>query len=333
MSRRPLPPPPRTGFSTAHLVAVAVLCFGAGLAVSHIFWLSAARQPREGLPETAPTNTAPAKGATLSWKAYEGPFLFAGAPRSTRKLNVLKNTAFALGYDDDRRNPAWVAYRISGKQRQDLSAYRRPSRFKVDRRTGTQVEHADFTHSGFDRGHMAPSYAIFSRFGKGAQEETFLLSNICPQTPRLNRGLWKDLELVTSVSNLGWAVTCETIWIITGPIFAPDAATLPSGVAIPSAFYKIILDIDGDPPRPRAMAFVIPNTDVQGVLEHPIGHYLKSIDHVEAMTRLDLYSDLPDEIEAALEEAPAQEVWHSLALEALAMDRHLSFLPDKKQDH
>ena len=70
----------------------------------------------------------------------------------------------------------------------------RPSSFKPDPQAKRSPQHKEYTKSGYDRGHMAPNLAIASRFGKAAQLETFLTSNICPQRSGLNRGPWYELE-------------------------------------------------------------------------------------------------------------------------------------------
>ena len=55
--------------------------------------------------------------------------------------------------------------------------------------------------SGYDRGHMAPNYAIDTVFGERAHKQTFLMSNIVPQRPELNQGPWKEIEQVVANSS------------------------------------------------------------------------------------------------------------------------------------
>ena len=66
--------------------------------------------------------------------------------------------------------------------------------FEVDPEAADCPTPDDYTRTGYDRGHMAPNYLIATRYGKVAQRETFLMSNIVPQTPELNRGPWRILE-------------------------------------------------------------------------------------------------------------------------------------------
>ena len=106
---------------------------------------------------------------------------YAGAPKK-EGLRLLHTAGYTVGYDSNRRLPAWVAYPLSANQVATETA-KRPSRFSSDTRVGNPVRHDDYTHSGFDRGHMAPNMAIGLQFGPEAQRETFLLTNICPQEP------------------------------------------------------------------------------------------------------------------------------------------------------
>jgi endonuclease G len=75
-------------------------------------------------------------------------------------------------------------------------------------------------------------------------------------------------------------------------------------LAVPNAFYKIVLHQDGS--KVEALAFILPNNDLRG---HELGEYLVSIDEIEALTGLDFFAALPDDIENALESAKAQDIW------------------------
>lgn len=87
----------------------------------------------------------------------------------------------------------------------------------MDKRTAARVEPDDYTRSGYDRGHMAPNYGIATRFGRQAQEETFLMSNISPQKHGLNAGVWKTLEQRIATNYPG---RFGEVWVLAGPVFA-----------------------------------------------------------------------------------------------------------------
>lgn len=148
-------------------------------------------------------------------------YVFAGLPRRSvneSELNILRNEAFIVAYDEQKKCPAWVAYRLSGDIQ--FTNHERLG-FNVDERTDARIKQGDYTNSGYDRGHMAPSFGIYSRFGRGAQEETYLMSNVCPQTAELNRGRWEEIEAKEAGRTQrpeSWAETYNEIWIVTGPI-------------------------------------------------------------------------------------------------------------------
>ena len=227
-------------------------------------------------------------------------YAYAGFPRGHQEILVLRNQGFVVGYSEQRRDPLWVCYRVFRVGTEVLPD--RPSRFLVDDRTRSRVPPEAYAGSGYDRGHMAPNFAIATRYGQAAQAETFLMSNIVPQAPRLNRGMWQRLEMLASKT---YAPRCDEVWIIAGPVFDRNIQALRSGVEIPDACYQIILDELND--RPRVLAFVIPQ-DVP--LNARLEDYLRSVDDVEAMAGLDFLSELPDELEGSLEAQRPTTLWN-----------------------
>jgi endonuclease G len=200
-------------------------------------------------------------------------------PQSTRKvLRILANEGYLIGYSEALGNPLWAAYRVHDVE--NLNAPKRPDEFRVDGRTTARIEPADYTRSGYDRGHLAPNYAIATRYGKAAQEETFLMSNITPQKHALNAGLWRELEQKIATS---YPARFGEVWILAGPIFGETPARLQRRVAVPEAF------------------FMAPNAEIE--------NYAVSIDEIEARAGLDFLSELPDETENALEMRRVSRVW------------------------
>ncbi|MGH8481295.1 MAG: DNA/RNA non-specific endonuclease [Nevskiaceae bacterium] len=223
---------------------------------------------------------------------------FAGLPRGAA-VQVLQNPGFVVGYSDAHRQPLWAAYRAESLK--GRRAYRRNDRFEPDRRLARPVAHADYTRSGYTRGHLAPSYLIGRLFGREAQRATFLMSNIAPQRPRLNELLWQRLEEAEADVVAPGAIE---LWVTAGPVFGAPRALERSGIALPEAFYRVWLDLrDG---RPWALAFIVPQS-VCGT--EPLSHFLTTVDEVERRTGLDLFHELPDAQEAALESGHSTEDW------------------------
>ena len=140
-------------------------------------------------------------------------YTYAGLPKGA-EYKLLMNKGYIVGYSERHKDPVWAAYRLF--RTDSPYQFRRPSRFAIDERTAARVSHNDYTNSGYDRGHMAPNSAIMSRYGREAQIETFLMSNVCPQQPNLNRGMWEELE---SREANDYADRFGQVWVIDGPIF------------------------------------------------------------------------------------------------------------------
>ena len=254
------------------------------------------------LAELDDESPEPAADETTEPSTGDRLFSYAGLPKSISypyPITVLTNQGYIAGYCEKRKNPAWVSYRVF--KLPDAESPPRPSRFTVDARTTSRIRHDDYTRSNYDRGHMAPNYAIGSRYGVPAQRETFFMSNIVPQKPDLNRKIWRRLEERVAKK---YAMSFEVVWIITGPVYDEHKETIKSGVEIPDAFFKIIVDeISG---KPRVLAFVI-NQDVGG--SERFSQFLASVDFIEGETGLDFLAGLEDELEVGIEEKKAGTVW------------------------
>lgn len=221
-------------------------------------------------------------------------------PQTNRKvLRVLENEGYLVGYSEALGNPLWAAYRV--RDVGTLDAPPRPDEFNVDERTAARIEPGVYARSGYDRGHLAPNYAIATRYGKGAQQETFLMSNIVPQKHALNAGAWARLERRIATNYAG---RFGDVWVMVGPIFGEQPVRLKRTVAVPEAFFMIVVDeMEG---RVRALAFVM-NQDATEQL--PLENALTTVDEIERRTGLDFLHALPDEAESALEGRKASRVW------------------------
>lgn len=227
--------------------------------------------------------------------AYGGPPL---VPENVR-VRVLQNAGYSLGYSDRLGCAVWAAYRLEDRAPGDAPS--RPEAFRPDPRTTARITPALYERSGYDRGHLVPSYAIGWLLGARAQEETFLMSNIVPQKHALNAGPWKRLEQRIARNYPG---RFREVWILAGPVWGEKPPRLRRRVAVPSAFYMII--VDENEQAVRATAFLFPqDTPDNARLED----HLVSIDELERRTGLDFLTTLPDETESILEATPADRVW------------------------
>ena len=100
---------------------------------------------------------------------------------------------------------------------------------------GSLATHDDFTHSGYDRGHMCS--AADRSYSRKAMRSTFVMSNISPQVPNVNRGKWKETELLCRKM----VMIYDTIQVVSMPIFLHRDTTYigTHRVAVPHAFLKV----------------------------------------------------------------------------------------------
>ena len=283
------PEPPSTSRKQGWIVGLAVLLLVAAL-ITAVVWALVVERNRT------------ASRATLTQTSSAEQRIYGGLPNAAsygHPVVVLTNIGFLSGYCEARRNPAWVGFSISSVT--VGSTAKRPTKFFTDTRTTSRVVHQDYTGSGYDRGHMAPNYGIGTRYGHEAQRETFLLSNIAPQAPDLNRIWWRVRE-ETEAND--FAVRLERVWVVTGPVFSGAVKKLHGGVDVPSAFYRIILDEENG--HPRVLAFIAPQT-VTG--NEPLSQFLTSVREIERQTGLDFFAELPREVQDRFETPRAERLW------------------------
>ena len=213
-------------------------------------------------------------------------------PISTRKREeiILHRTAFTISYNNDYKTPNWVAWELTRAETEGTEG--RKNKFEPDPDLPEpRAEHSDYTPSGYDRGHMAP--AADMKWNKKAMEESFYMSNICPQNRKLNRDDWGDLEEKCR----NWAEKYGKAYIVCGPIYDSKSPKRigKHKIAVPERFFKAILIYEGK--TPIAMGFLFENKAHHQNLKN----YLVSVDKIEEETGLDFFSKLPDTIESRIE--------------------------------
>ena len=215
-----------------------------------------------------------------------------------RPEQILRRTGYIVSYNPQWKQPNWVSYELLRSELQGSAA--RTNRFITDHdATGTPADTQDYTRSGYDRGHMAP--AADMKWSETAMKESFLLSNICPQNPGLNRGRWKELEEEIRQ----WARCDSALLIACGPIV--DSSRKHIGqhrVAVPDQFFKVIAAPYTE--QPRGIAFLFENDDNQP----PLGALAVTIDSIETITGIDFFHHIPDSIETLIESNTSLELWN-----------------------
>ena len=200
-------------------------------------------------------------------------------------VSYIRKSGFELLYSETHGCPLVVWY-TSRDSLVDMY-YSRKS-FRADPDADPDVVPSLYTHSGYDRGHMAPARAMSLFFGKEAHSDSYYMSNICPQDPSLNRGLWRRIE--ADVVDKHHAQT-DRVMVLSGPIFRAEYNKLGGKVSIPSDFYKIVAEDLGGSPVLRAL--IIPNTaPPKKTTPAP---FQRSVNDVEALTGLDFFVGLVNE--------------------------------------
>ena len=224
-------------------------------------------------------------GQTINLENIEIPTI-----NDDRSNRIITHKGYTVSYNYDWKIPNWVAYELTDKE--VAGEVPRYDRFKPDPMVPQNATATtdDYKFSGYDRGHMAP--AADMKWDEQVMKESFYLSNICPQNPNLNGGVWKDLEEQVR----GLASQKGKIFVVCGPIVKNTDETIGTNkVVVPQGFYKVLLQEDGE--ELHAIGFVYDN--VSG--RRPMSTYARTVDEVEGITNIDFFPSLPNMIERKIE--------------------------------
>ncbi|MBC8004816.1 MAG: DNA/RNA non-specific endonuclease [Verrucomicrobia bacterium] len=211
--------------------------------------------------------------------------------------DVVRHSGFTLSYNEQYEQANWVYYSLTDQMVRKSEA-ERSSSFKEDKKVKSgSAKSSDYSRSGYDRGHLCP--AADMDFDPVAMKESFLMSNVSPQEPDFNRGIWKQLEETVR----DWAIQEKLLYIVTGPIFNDNKGFIgQSEVLVPGYFFKVIYDPTD---QPKMIAFVMPNQ----ASDRPLTEYAVPIDEAERLTGFDFFSQLPDNQEIKLESTVLLAGW------------------------
>ena len=199
---------------------------------------------------------------------------------------IIQHKYYTLNYNEDHEVANWVSYELDHDRIRNC--VKRKNNFRIDPLVSTgSAEASDYKGSGFDRGHLVPAGDM--KFNAEAMSETFYFSNMSPQPGPFNQGRWSQLEHLIRA----WALKYKKIWIVTGPILAPNLPTIGkrNQVSVPEEYYKVILRKEGK--NYKGMAFLM-HTNVP---YRDLTSYATSIDHVEELSGFDFFQFLSKEQE------------------------------------
>ena len=161
-----------------------------------------------------------------------------GMPEGKSGVGICRH-GYATLNDTAAKIPVWATYIL--KPQNALGCVPRSNAFATDASLPKELAATpgDYSATGYDRGHNVPDGD--QSYDQQAEYESFLMTNMMPQAPSINRGIWKLLE--TSVR--GWAVqTNQDIYIYTGPIYDPakNKTIGANKVVVPHGFFKIVIN-------------------------------------------------------------------------------------------
>ena len=221
-----------------------------------------------------------------------------GYPKSTEAGKALHHSSWSFEYSEPHEQAKWVMHMVIPQV--EYSGAGRTNDFRMDSLVETKTaSKSDYWHSGYDRGHLAPS-ADF-RWSAKMVSESYFYSNMSPQKPELNRQIWADLEDWVRKYAVNFQ---EPVFVVTGPILKDGLKTIGDNkVSVPEQYFKVILDFTGE--EKQGIAFVMNN----GVNDKDLLSYTVSINEVEKMSGLDFFSSLNDAEEDQLESMNDPTKW------------------------
>lgn len=264
------------GLVIAGLTIVAV---GSGKLKTYIDLETIGQKAQILLSDTSTPSTPPPAGLEIP------------AMTNGKQGQIICHTGYTLAYDAQNKTPQWVAWELTKAETQGKK--KRNDKFQEDPLVrGVKVTNNDYAGSGYDRGHMAPAGDM--KWSTQAMEESFYMTNMCPQLHSLNAGDWNELENRCRE----WAKKYNKVYIVCGPIYRKQRKAKYIGknrIRVPDEFYKVVLIYEKQ--KTVALGFLFEHKKGQ----KPLKEYLTTVDHIENITGLDFFPALPDDLEKRLE--------------------------------
>jgi len=214
---------------------------------------------------------------------------------SNHKGYTISHTYYTISYSEPDKQAEWAAYyltpaSISGTQK-------RTSKFMPDPLLQAPVKPSAYIKTGYDRGHLSP--AADMKLNSVSMTESFYMSNMSPQSPSFNRGIWSKLE--DKVRE--WALEKNGVYVVTGPVLNKSCGTIAGSITVPCAFYKIVFKQTQD--GAEAIAFMLSNAGSS----LPLKQFVVSIDYLETLTGIDFFASLSDAEEEKFESMVLTNNW------------------------
>lgn len=234
-------------------------------------------------------------------------FVVYGAPVSkiTKDNQYLIKKVYAIHYRYDTKTAEYVVEHPTKDL--ILGGIKRQDDFRPDPEVPTkhQSQLSDYAGNPFDRGHLVPAGDCTKT--EETMSESFFLTNMVPQVPNHNRGIWKQLE--TCVRN--WVVDGgKDLYVISGTIYKKDHKTIGENkVGIPDYLWKIVIDKKSG----KSISFLFPNAPLP---VEDLPKYIVSISDIEIKTGINFNPKMPENQQKEFEATKAnQKDWSGLIKE------------------
>ena len=244
---------------------------------------------------------------------------------TTNSQVVVKRTAdygitYSVEWDNAKIANRWTCYELH--EGNTLSTASRKDDFKADPDVAVSPALADYSNSGFSRGHLCPSADRLCTTEQNKQ--TFYLTNMQPQYQSHNGGLWSRLEKLVRDYATNDDYTdehCDTLYIVKAATIADVTlnGSTSAGVyaekckgklLVPKYFYMALLHYNKELGAYQAIAFWTDHLSTTQPVAN-LGDYAISIDELERRTGIDFFCNLPDDIETYVESMePDLTFWH-----------------------
>lgn len=261
------------------IAGLAIVAVGSGKLKTYIDWETIGQKTQIRLSDTSIHSTPTPAGLEIP------------AMTNGKQGQIICHTGYTLAYDAQNKTPQWVAWELTKAETQGKE--KRNDKFQEDPQVrDVKVTNNDYAGSGYDRGHMAPAGDM--KWNAQAMEESFYMTNMCPQLHSLNAGDWNELENRCRE----WAKKYNKVYIVCGPIYREQRNAKYIGknrIRVPDEFYKVVLIYEKQ--KTVALGFLFEHKKGQ----KPLKEYLTTVDHIENITGLDFFPALPDDLEKRLE--------------------------------
>ena len=204
---------------------------------------------------------------------FNPPGYIPGTRLKNKNIVPICRQGYYTEVDIDAKIPSYVSYVLTPEHSTGCiarsNAFARDNSLTKDK----SASPTDYAHSGYDIGHMSPDGD--NAWDKQVELESFLLTNMCPQLPGFNRGIWKLLESHVRA----WALERNhDLIIISGPVYdIKKDQMIGSGIDVPSGFYKIIIDTKTN----ESLAFLFPHKENLG---KDLSKFITNVRDIESKT-------------------------------------------------